>query len=182
MMTTKKKELARKIVRILLKKLPKTKEVLMSTGDFLGFLSTIYRKDSLVRNFLINPFIPKDKKMEFLKDLMSKFNVPENAKEVFEYMIDINAFSLLSEMKRFYDHEVEKIMRMSKGYLVLAGEVDGAEIEKISQTIQKILGREIEIDVSYDKSLIGGFVFKTSGFIIDASVKRQLEDLIPHGG
>ncbi len=178
----KKKEIARKLVKLLLGKLPKEKEVLLSTAELLGFLAVLYRKNRELRNYLVSPFVQREKKIAFIKDVMGRFGVPKEAAEVFEYMVDTNAFSLLPEMKRLYEHEVEKLMKMAKGYLYLAGEVDREESKRIVETIQKVLGRELEVEIGYDDSLIGGFVFKTSGFVVDASVKRQLEKLLVHGG
>lgn len=178
----KKKEIARKAVRLLVRKLPKERKVLISTGEFIGFLAQLYRKNRDARNYFVSPFVPKEKKLEFLKNVMERYEVPSEALEVFEYLVDINAFSLLPEMKRLYDHDVEKLMRMSKGFLYLAREVDREEIDRIIGAVQKALGRELEVEVGYDERLIGGFVFKTSGFVVDTSVKRQLEKLLVHGG
>ncbi|WP_457601518.1 ATP synthase F1 subunit delta [Hydrogenivirga sp.] len=176
------KEIARKAVRLLVRKLPKDKKALIATGEFINSLAQLYRKSRDARNFFVSPFVPKDKKTALLKGFMERFGVPQEALEVFEYLIDINALSLLPEMKRLYDHEVEKLMKTSKGYLYLAREVDEAEIDRIVSAIQKALGRELEIETGYDETLIGGFVFKTSGFVVDTSVKRQLEKLLVHGG
>ena len=176
------KEIARKAVRLLVRRLPKDKKSLISTGEFINFLAQLYRKSRDARNFLVSPCVPKEKKGALLREIMGKYEVPSEALEVFDYLLDINALSLLPEMKRLYDHEVEKLMKMSKGFLYLAREIDGKEIENITGVIQRALGRELEIEVSYDESLIGGFVFKTSGFVVDTSVKRQLEKLLVHGG
>jgi len=176
------KDIARKVVRLLVRKLPKEKGKLIATGEFIGFLAQLYRRDRIFRNYFVSPFIPKEKKLSYLKNLMDKFNVPEDALDVFEYLIDINAFSLLSEMKRLYDHEVERIMKMSKGFLQLAHRIDDEGVKRIIGILEKALGRHLEVEVLYDENLIGGFVFKTSGFVIDTSVKRQLEKLSLHGG
>lgn len=176
------KETVRRVVRLLLRKLPKGREALMSVGEFIGFLSEFYRRNREVRNFLISPFVPRERKLELLSRLMERFSVPREALEVFEHMLDTNAFSLLPEMKRLYDHEVEKLMRISKGFLYLPKEMDGEEVGRIVSGIQKALGRELQVEVAYDEKLIGGFLFRTSGFVIDASVKRQLERLLVRGG
>lgn len=178
----KRKDIARKAVRLLVRKLSGNREALVSTGELLGLLSDLYRKNREVRNYFVSPFVPKEHKLSFLKGLMDRFGVPAEALEVFEYIVDINAFSLLAEMKRLYEHELEKLMKMSKGMLYLAKEMDKEEVDKIVSAIQEALGRELEVEVSYDESLIGGFVFKTSGFVVDTSVKRQLEKLLVHGG
>ncbi len=178
----KKKELARKAVRLLLRKLPKDKETLIGTADFLSLLAELYKRSKEMRNFFVAPEVPHEKKLGLLKTLMDKFGVPSEAQEVFDYLISINALSLLSEMKRLYDHEVEKIMKMSKGYLYLAQPMEEQEVNNIINSIEKFLNRELEVEVVEDRSLIGGFLFKTSGFMVDVSVKRQLEALSLAGG
>ncbi len=177
----KKKEIARKAVRLIVKKLPKDRKVLIAGGELLGFLSELYRRSREARNFFVSPFVPKEKKLSFIKTLLEKYGVPEEPLEVFEYLVDINALSLLPEMRRLYEHEVERLMKMSKGYLYLAEEIDPQEIEKITEAIKRSLGRDIEVEVGYDQSLIGGFIFKTSGYVVDTSVKRQLERLMIGG-
>jgi len=176
------KEIARKAVRLLVRRVPRKKEKLIATGEFLGFLAQLYRRSRTFRNYLVSPFIPREKKITYLRELMGRFGVPGETLEIFEYLIDINALSLLPEMKRLYDHEVEKLMRMSKGFLYLARETDRKDVDRIIETIEKALGRELEVEIAYDDHLIGGFIFKTSGFVVDTSVKRQLEKLLIHGG
>ncbi len=176
------KELARKAVRLLLRKLPKDKESLIGTGDFISLMAELYKRSKDMRNFFVAPEVPHEKKLSLLKAFMDKFGVPSEAVDVFDYLVSINALSLLSEMKRLYDHEVEKIMKMSKGYLYLASPMEEGEIKKIVDSVEKFLNRELEVEVLEDKSLIGGFLFKTSGFVVDVSVKRQLEALSLAGG
>ncbi len=176
------KDLARKLARALAKKSPKDKESLLAVGEFLSILAVLYRKSTEAKHLFVNPFVPKEKKLEVLRELAKRMGVPDEVLEVFGYILEINAFPMISEIKRLYDHEVERIMRVSKGELLLASEVDDEVVEKIASSIKEILKRDIDIEVSYDPSLIGGFVFKTSGFVIDASVKRQLGKLLTVGG
>ncbi len=175
------KEAARRLVKTLLRRVPKEKDRLMSTGDLLGFMANLYRKERVFRNFLLSPFVPSEVKEKVLRTLVERFGAPNEVLEVFSYMTETHSFSLLPEMKKVYDHEVERIMRMSKGHLYLAEGVDDSLVDRIKETIQKVLGRELEIEVSQDPSLIGGFLFKTSGFVVDTSVRRHLERLLIGG-
>ena len=176
------KDIARKTVRLLVRKLPKDKETLIKTGDFLEILAHLYKKVRDMRNFLVSPYIPKEKKLEFIDRIAERFSVPSDIREIFEYLVDINGFSLLGEIKRLYDHEVEKIMKTSRGDLFLPSEIDKNTVDEIIAFLEKSTGRELEVDVRYDPEIIGGFVFRTSGLVIDTSVRRQLEDLMVRGG
>ncbi len=177
----KKKDLARKLVRLILRRIPHKKEELIATGDLIGFLALLYRRIKEVRNFFLSPFIPIETKEKFIKELIRRFEAPEETSEVFRYMIETNSVPLLPEMKKVYDHEVERLMRTSKGHLYLADHLSEEDITRIKEVIQKLLGRDLSLEVSYDPSLIGGFIFKTSGFVVDVSVKRYLSRLITGG-
>jgi F-type H+-transporting ATPase subunit delta len=175
------KETARRLARLLLRKIPKRREELLAVGEFLGFMAQLYRKERDFRNFFLSPFVPADSKDQLLKTLMERFRVPREALEVFRYMVETHAFSLLPDMKKAYDHEVERMMRMSKGYLFLAEDVDSEAVDRIKETIRRLLNRDLDIEVRYDRDLIGGFLFKTSGFVVDASVRRHLDRLLIGG-
>ncbi len=178
----KNKEIARRAVRHIVRKTPSDRASLVAMGDLIGLLAHLYRKSKDIRNFFVSPFVSKEKKLAVIRALMEKVGASDSALEVFEYLVDINGFGLLPEMKRLYDHEVEKLMKLSKGRLTLATDLDEEEVNRIVSTIQKQIGREIEIETDKDESLIGGFVFRTAGFVVDTSVKRQLERLMIHGG
>ncbi len=178
----KRKELARKAVRLIVRKLPKKKEAIVKTGEFLNMLAALYRQDKLTRNFFLSPQVSREAKVKALTELGKKYNVPNEILEVLTYLIDVNAMSLVPEIKRLYDIELEKMMRMLKGELIIPMKLDKKTIDKIRSGIKKFLNRDIELEVKVDPSLIGGFIFKTQAFVLDTSVKTQLEKLSRVGG
>ncbi|MEZ0361123.1 MAG: F0F1 ATP synthase subunit delta [Hydrogenobacter sp.] len=171
-------DLARKLSKMLISSLPKEKKTLLAVSDFLGLLSELYRKEKSFRDFMINPLVPSDAKLSYLKAIRERLNILKEIDTILSYIIELNAFPLISEIKRLYDHEVEKTLRFSKAFLILAKKTDGSVLERIREVIGKLLGRELEFEVTEDASLIGGFVVKTYGFLLDASVKKSLQDVL----
>ncbi len=171
-------ELARKITRLITGKLPKKKEVFINAQSFFNLISTLYKKNREFRNFMINPSIPKEKKVALIEGLMNKSGLPQDIKGIFEYIISINAFSVIPDVSRMLEHETEKIMKLSHGKLIIGHKVDKKTISKLSKIVEEKIGRKIDLEVEENPDIIGGFILKTHGFIIDASVKRQLEKLI----
>jgi len=178
----KKKELARKVVRLLVKKLPKERETILKTGEFLNTLTNLYKQDKLTRNFFLSPQVGREAKVKALEELAKNYELPKEVLEVLTYLIDVNAISLIPEIKRLYDIELEKLMKMLKGELILPTALDEGVVERIKEAVKKVLNRDVEVEVSEDPSLIGGFIFKTQAFVLDASVKTQLEKLARAGG
>lgn len=171
-------DLARKLSKMLISALPKEKKTLLEVSDFLSLLSELYRKEKSFRDFMINPLVPSDAKLSYLKAIRERLNILKEIDTILSYIIELNAFPLISEIKRLYDHEVEKTLKFSKAFLILAKETDGTVLERIREVTGKLLGRELEFEVTEDASLIGGFVLKTYGFLLDASVRKSLQDVL----
>ncbi len=170
-------ELSRKLAKFLLNKLPKDRSVLVKTGEFLGFVHNLYRRERLLRDFMLNPQVANEKKVEYLTSLSQKFSLPSEIKDFISYLVELNAVPMLGEVKRLYDYEVEKFLRLSKAFILTARKLDDQTLESIKSKVKEILNRELEFEVKEDPSLIGGFVVKTTGFVLDASVRRALEKL-----
>lgn len=57
-----------------------------------------------------------------------------------------------------------------------ASEEPSAElVQRIKELVLQKTGRDVEVDVVVDPSLIGGFVLDIDDYLLDASVKRQLD-------
>lgn len=171
-------EIVRKIAKVLLEKCKKEKEELIKVSQLLELIYKLYKSEREFRGFILNPNIPKEKKFTFLKSLRKRFDIEDKVDEVFDYVLEINAIPFLGEVKRVYDYEVEKLLKLSRALLVLARKVDDDHIEKIKKAIKDFTGRDYEFEVIEDPTLIGGFLLKTSSFVLDASVKRSLETLL----
>ncbi|NPB08330.1 MAG: ATP synthase F1 subunit delta [Aquificae bacterium] len=178
----KRKDLARKVVKLMARKVPKKKEDILNLDAFLEALNQAYRRDKLVRNFFLSPQVPKEEKLKLLEKLGKEYGISKEVLEVLSYLVEINAFSLIPEVRRLYEHELEKLMNMLKGTLVVPRKLDKRTLEKIRKTINRLLNREIEIEVVEDPGIIGGFVFKTQAFVLDTSVRTQLERIGRLGG
>ncbi|RMH05595.1 MAG: hypothetical protein D6699_03295 [Aquificota bacterium] len=169
------KDLVRKLAKLFIEASSKQQEELTSISKLLELLYTLYRKERDFRGFMLNPQVPLENKVSMLKALRQRLGISEGIDKVLAYLCELNALPLLHEVKRVYDHEVEKLLSVSRAFLVLAKKVDQEEVERIKSVVKKLTGRSYEFEVVEDPSLIGGFVVRSYNFVLDASVKRLLE-------
>lgn len=172
------KDLIRKIAKLLIESSTKGQEELINISQLLELLYRLYRNEKEFRGFMLNPKVPLENKVSALKSLRERFGISQGVDRVLSYIVELNALPLLNEVKRVYDHEVEKLLRLSRALLLLAKKVDPDQVESIKSVVNRLTGRSYEFEVVEDPSLIGGFVVKSSGFVLDASVKRLLEEAI----
>ncbi len=171
-------DLARKLAKKLISSLPKEKKTMVQASDFLDLLSKLYRREKEFRDFMLNPLIPVDKKKAYMENLRGKFGLTKDIDKVMHLLVEVGAFPMIEEIKRLYDREMENLLKLAKAYLFLAKDADMVQVERIKNVLSKLVGRDLEFEVREDPSLIGGFVVKTASFVLDTSVKRNLEKVL----
>lgn len=61
--------------------------------------------------------------------------------------------------------------------LVLAHDADKETRELLNRKLKESLGKDKNVEIKLDESIIGGFVAKTEDYLTDASVKKYLNQL-----
>jgi len=173
------KKLLRRVVRVLLNKLPKDEAVLISTLDKLTTLQNLFRKDKTFRNFVLNPSIPPEEKLKLIDILDEKLKLNDVEKELLRYILKNRKGNLLKYIADEFRFEVEKLFSTVKGEIISAYPLDEETIENVKATIEKKLGKkvEFEFEVKQDPSIIGGIIVKAGSYILDASIKNFLHKL-----
>jgi len=171
------KKVLRRVVRVLLNKLPKDEETLLKVADDLDLLQTLYKKDKNFRNLLLNPKLEVEKKLQFIDELASKANLNDVVVEAVKYLVKINKANILKVLANEFKFEVERFFATVKGEIITAYPLSDEDISEIKDVVEKKIGKKVEFDVKEDPSIIGGVVVKAGSYILDASVKSFLRKL-----
>ncbi|MFN3976985.1 MAG: F0F1 ATP synthase subunit delta, partial [Aquificaceae bacterium] len=77
-----KQEIVRKIAKALLERSSKEREELIKISQLLQLLHRLYKEERDFRGFILNPNIPKDKKLEIVKGLRERLSISNKVDEV----------------------------------------------------------------------------------------------------
>ena len=98
----------------------------------------------------------------------------------------VHFLSLLIDQRRLLDftgiqEEYERLANEASGLLTAAvtsaAPLDSERQERLRSALAARTGRQIQLDVSVDPSLIGGVIAKVGDTLYDGSVRTQLEQL-----
>lgn len=104
----------------------------------------------------------------------------EQGRNLLALLAENGRLAALPEISAQYErlkHEVENTVRVT---LVAAGEVDDEQVAKLRAALVRRLGREVELSVEIDESLLGGAVLRAEDMVIDGSVRNRLARLADH--
>ncbi len=142
--------------------------------DLTAFLSTL-GEHVVVLRALVNPGLPAEAKRRILARLLEQFEpLARNA----VFVLDAHGrMSLLVDVQRAYAElaaDDDQILAVS---VTTAVELEKKQIDALGKRISEAVGRKAEITASVDPDLIGGLVLRARDVLVDASVKRRLEEL-----
>ena len=87
------------------------------------------------------------------------------------------AAELVEEILRDYVDLYHRSAGIRKARLVTASEPSELLIRRLKALVKQKTGDDALIEVEVDPSLIGGFVFDIDDYLMDASVKYQLDKI-----
>lgn len=83
--------------------------------------------------------------------------------------------ALAEEILRVFVDLYRRSVGIRKAHLVTVGEPSERLLQRLKDLVRAKTGDDVIIEREVDPSLIGGFVFDIDNYLMDASIKRQLE-------
>ena len=120
--------------------------------------------------------LPSARKMELLKKA-----VPDMCPAFERFLSLVVSHRRESGLRRIltaFIAEYKRVRGIVDAQLTVASPPSGQLLEKLrSLTLEKMPDASVEIEVKVDPGIIGGFVYKVADRRLDASVRRQINDL-----
>ena len=119
---------------------------------------------------VVSPF---DKK-KLLQTALGNHMSPELSR--FLTLLNKNGrMDLVEDILRDFVTIYRRSIGIRKAHLVTATEPSERLLQRLKALVRQKTGDDVVIEVEVDPSIIGGFVFDIDEYLLDASVKRQLD-------
>ena len=143
-------------------------------GD-LAAIAELFDGSDQLRRTMLDPQLPHEAKKRILAQLMPDAEpLSRNAMMV---LVDNGRLSFLHDIQYAF-HELSAVEeRILDVEVTSAVPLDDSEVAAIRDRISTATGLTARLTPSVDPSIIGGLVLRARGVLLDASVKRELDDL-----
>lgn len=144
-------------------------------SDNLAFLSAVMAHPEIAKA-VNNPKIGKDKLGSLIFGICAG-HIDEEGANLVKLLLQNNRVPLLPEIARIF----EEMRVEDEGYIevevLTAFPFENDARKKLSAKLEKNLNKKIHMNVTVDKSLIGGVLVRAGDRVIDGSVRGQLQNL-----
>ncbi|HIO42023.1 MAG TPA: ATP synthase F1 subunit delta [Aquifex sp.] len=171
--------LAKRVVKVLLNRLAGKTEEQIRFLELLKTLDELYKKNKAFKDIVLNEQLSLSEKAAIVKEFVERLDIEDKglAEELLLFLIKHHAFKYLSLIIRAYQYELENVLGTAKAEVISASELPEELKKKLVETLEGKLNKKLEVEFKTDPELIGGFVVKTTSFVVDASVKDLLREL-----
>jgi F-type H+-transporting ATPase subunit delta len=144
-------------------------------SDMLNFIAAVV-KDNKISALIANPKVSKDKLVSVLLDI-GQGQLNQEGQNFLKLLVQNDRLTLAPQIATLYEtHKAD-----AEGYVDVDVKTAYAftkeEQKKFTSSLEKTLAKKVHLNISVDKSLIGGFLAKAGDKVIDGSVKGRLQQL-----
>lgn len=143
----------------------------------LGRFSAILRENKSLNEFLANPIFAQPDKKAVVETLLQKAGISPLTANFLNLLVDKRRIGILSDIEGCYrelmDDALKKVRVTVKTAFPLTGELSA----RLQKGLEGLTGKQVEMTVLEDQSLLGGIVVRIGDTLYDGSIKTQLNKI-----
>ncbi len=133
--------------------------------------------ESTVQSIISNPAVSDEQVVTLLVDVSGKKLMFKDAHNFLEILAENNRLSMLAEIAVIFEELREQAEQTMTADVTTALKLTVKQEKDISAALKKRLGRDVTLNASVDKSLLGGAIIRAGDLIIDGSALGKLNRL-----
>ena len=148
-----------------------------NTGKHLNSITEVYKENLELRQVLSDTKVSSGIKLEILKDVLSKIKVSKLVDTFIRYLLAKRRIDFLPDIERAFNLLLQEKLGRIEANVTTASELPKDTVKKLVDAISSYSGKEIEVNVTIDPSIIGGIVTRIGSTVIDGSIQTYLNQI-----
>ena len=148
-----------------------------NTGKHLNSITEVYKENLELRQVLSDTKVSSGIKLEILKDVLSKIKVSKLVDTFSRFLLAKRRIDFLPDIERAFNLLLQEKLGRIEANVTTASELPKDTVKKLVDAISSYSGKEIEVNVTIDPSIIGGIVTRIGSTVIDGSIQTYLNQI-----
>jgi len=101
-------------------------------------------------------------------------NMQPEIKNLLTMLVERRKVLRLKNILEFFQVTVDQRLGRVRAQISSANELGNKQVKNLTESLEKITGKDVLVETVIDESLIGGIVLRMGSMVADASVKNRL--------
>ena len=148
-----------------------------NTGKHLNSITEVYKENLELRQVLSDTKVSSGIKLEILKDILSKIKVSKLVDTFSRYLLAKRRIDFLPDIERAFNLLLQEKLGRIEADVTAAYDLPKETVKKLVNAISGYSGKEVEVNVTIDPSIIGGIKTRIGSTVIDGSIQTHLNQI-----
>ena len=140
----------------------------------LNSLAELFNQGQELGQTICNPLYDAGGRKKVLEVVLGKLDASKVMTSFMLLLFEKGRIGFIANINDFYQKLADDLKGIGRASVISASKLSSDAVEKIRESLSKMTGKEIKLDVEEDSSLIGGVVTKIGDLVLDGSIKAQL--------
>ena len=148
-----------------------------NAGKNLTALTEVYVDNKELREVLSDTKVSSRLKQEILKGVLNEIKVPALVNTFSRYLLAKRRIDFLPGIERAFNLLLQEKLGRIEAEVTAAHELPKETVMKLEKAISRYSGKNAEVNVTIDPSIIGGIITRIGSMVIDGSIHTQLNQI-----
>lgn len=152
------------------------KQIELYYNELNQFASIISQNKSL-SDFLANPVFEQVSKKGIVESIIAKLKLSDMTISFLKLLVDKKRIDVLNDIVTCYRQLMDETLKRVSVNVKTAFALSDELRSSISLSLEKAIGKKVEMTVEEDPTLLGGVVIGVGDTLYDGSIKNQLNNM-----
>ena len=145
-------------------------------SELNGFSSIIAGNEDL-RGFLANPIFDQSEKKAVVTSILQKTDISGITANFLKLLADKQRIVILKDIVEAYRELMDEALKTVRVSVNTAFPLSSELLKKLQDSLESQTGKQVQMTVMEDQSLLGGIVVRVGDTLYDNSIKTQLNNI-----
>ena len=144
--------------------------------ELSGF-ARIVQGDKNLKEFLANPVFNQAEKKAVVEAIIQKIKMSDMTANFLKLLVDKKRIGMLAEISNYYRELMDEVLKRVRVSVKTAFPLQAEATAEIKKGLEQMTGKQTEVTIEEDHSLLGGIVIRVGDTLYDGSMKTQLNNI-----
>ncbi len=142
-------------------------------ADLIAFVGAVGSQPEMQKLFTSPVFTPENRKA-VVNELAARLNLQKDTVRFLEHLAETGRIRIVREISEAFSEILAERQNRASVKLTTAAALNNGDAGELKKQLEAVTGKNVEIEVKVDASLIGGARAQIGSVIYDGTIKSQL--------
>ena len=154
----------------------KDMSVLDEVRDSISKIDNLVRSNADLKNFVQSKRLLKRDKLKILDKVLGS-SIHGLVLGIVSYMSGMQTNKTIGLIKKYYHERYKDISNQVSVQAIVSNSLNEKETKELKDKLDKALGKDADLSIKVDASIIGGIKLRVENTFLDASIKSQIKNI-----